>query len=95
MVDSSDVVVQVGLLPLEWPGDHSFPFFFFFFRYQVLDCRNPMGTRSKMVESFIRKEKSHKHLVFLLNKCDLVPTWVTVSLFLQVTPPVVVAILQY
>eukprot|EP00731_Ephydatia_muelleri_P031800 Em0023g307a len=44
---------------------------------QVLDCRNPMGTRSKMVESFIRKERGHKHLVFLLNKCDLVPTWVT------------------
>lgn len=43
-----------------------------------------MGTRSKMVESFIRKERGHKHLVFLLNKCDLVPTWVTVSLSIVV-----------
>ena len=25
----------------------------------------------------MKKEKPHKHLVFVLNKCDLVPTWVT------------------
>ncbi|KAM7293913.1 nucleolar GTP-binding protein 2 [Ixodes scapularis] len=44
---------------------------------QVLDARDPMGTRSKFIENFMRKEKPHKHLVFVLNKCDLVPTWVT------------------
>lgn len=49
---------------------------------QVLDARDPMGTRSKHIETFLKKEKQHKHLIFVLNKCDLVPTWVTVSLFL-------------
>jgi len=28
----------------------------------------------------MKKEKPHKHLVLLVNKCDLVPTWVTVSM---------------
>jgi len=44
---------------------------------QVLDARDPMGTRSSMVEDYIKKEKQHKHLLFVLNKVDLVPTWVT------------------
>lgn len=44
---------------------------------QVLDVRDPEGTRSPFIERFMRKEKPHKHLVFVLNKCDLVPTWVT------------------
>lgn len=44
---------------------------------QVLDARDPMGTRSKYIEEFLRKEKPHKHLFFILNKVDLVPTWVT------------------
>ena len=46
---------------------------------QVLDARNPDGTRCKQVEQFIKKEKSHKHIIFVLNKCDLVPTWITVG----------------
>ena len=46
---------------------------------QVLDCRDPMGTRSKHIEEYLRKEKPHKHLILVLNKCDLVPTWLTVS----------------
>lgn len=46
---------------------------------QVLDARNPDGTRCKQVEQYIKKEKQHKHLIFVLNKCDLVPTWITVS----------------
>jgi nuclear GTP-binding protein len=45
---------------------------------QVLDARNPLGTRCKQVEQYIKKEKSHKHIIFVLNKCDLVPTWITV-----------------
>nr|XP_058969591.1 nucleolar GTP-binding protein 2-like [Pocillopora verrucosa] len=44
---------------------------------EVLDARDPMGTRSSHIESFMKKEKQHKHLIFVLNKCDLVPTWVT------------------
>jgi len=44
---------------------------------QVLDARDPLGTRSSMVEEYIKKEKQHKHLLFVLNKVDLVPTWVT------------------
>ena len=43
----------------------------------VLDSRDPMGTRCRAVENHLRKECPHKHLIFLLNKCDLVPTWVT------------------
>ncbi|XP_035018919.1 nucleolar GTP-binding protein 2 [Hippoglossus stenolepis] len=44
---------------------------------QVLDARDPMGTRSKSIESYMNKEKQWKHLIFVLNKCDLIPTWVT------------------
>lgn len=48
---------------------------------EVVDVRNPMGTRCRHVEEFLRKEKPHKHLVLVLNKVDLVPTWVTVRIF--------------
>ncbi|XP_028675638.2 nucleolar GTP-binding protein 2 [Erpetoichthys calabaricus] len=44
---------------------------------QVLDARDPMGTRSRSIETYLQKEKPWKHLIFVLNKCDLVPTWVT------------------
>ncbi|XP_072275684.1 nucleolar GTP-binding protein 2 [Pyxicephalus adspersus] len=44
---------------------------------QVLDARDPMGTRSPHIEAYIKKEKPWKHLLFVLNKCDLVPTWAT------------------
>lgn len=46
---------------------------------QVLDARDPMGTRSKTIEAYLKKEKPWKHLIFVLNKCDLIPTWVTVK----------------
>lgn len=45
----------------------------------MLDARDPMGTRSKSIETYLKKEKPWKHLIFVLNKCDLIPTWVTVS----------------
>lgn len=45
----------------------------------VLDARDPMGTLCESVLEFIRKEKSHKQVVLVINKCDLVPNWVTVS----------------
>lgn len=44
---------------------------------QVLDARDPTGTRSKSIESYLKKEKPWKNLIFVLNKCDLIPTWVT------------------
>lgn len=46
----------------------------------VLDARDPMGTRCRSVEKYIREEAPHKHLLFLLNKCDLVPTSVAVCI---------------
>lgn len=45
----------------------------------VLDARDPMGTRCKSVEEYMKKETPHKHLIFVLNKCDLVPTWVAAA----------------
>jgi len=44
---------------------------------QVLDARDPEGTRCRFLERHIRKNARHKHLILLLNKCDLVPAWVT------------------
>jgi nuclear GTP-binding protein len=43
----------------------------------VLDARDPLGTRIPLVEDMLRREHPHKHLAFVLNKCDLVPKWVT------------------
>ena len=45
----------------------------------VLDARDPLGTRCRSVEKYIREEAPHKHLIFVLNKCDLVPTGVAVG----------------
>lgn len=45
----------------------------------VLDARDPMGTRSFYVENFIKKNAPHKHIIFILNKSDLIPTWATVN----------------
>jgi nuclear GTP-binding protein len=44
----------------------------------VLDARDPLGTRCRAVEKYLKEEAPHKHLVFVLNKCDLVPTGVAV-----------------
>ncbi|RXG43522.1 hypothetical protein VDGE_01108 [Verticillium dahliae] len=42
----------------------------------VLDARDPLGTRCLSVEKYLREEAPHKHLIFVLNKTDLVPTTV-------------------
>jgi nuclear GTP-binding protein len=42
----------------------------------VIDARNVPGTRCTVIERHIRDNASHKHLVFVLNKIDLVPNWV-------------------
>lgn len=61
----------------------------------VLDARDPDGTRCRSVEKYIRTEAPHKHLVFVLNKVDLVPSKVAVSpsplhpLFILPIPPCV------
>ena len=45
----------------------------------VLDARDPLGTRCRAIEKYLKEEAPHKHLVFVLNKCDLVPTAVAVG----------------
>lgn len=52
----------------------------------VLDARDPLGTRCRSVEKYLKEEAPHKHLIFVLNKCDLVPASVAVSLTLQLHP---------
>lgn len=44
---------------------------------EVVDARNVPGTRSIHIENHIKKKNTHKHLIIVLNKCDLVPAWVT------------------
>eukprot|EP01087_Luapelamoeba_hula_P019073 TRINITY_DN626_c0_g1_i1.p1 TRINITY_DN626_c0_g1~~TRINITY_DN626_c0_g1_i1.p1 ORF type:complete len:769 (-),score=191.50 TRINITY_DN626_c0_g1_i1:137-2443(-) len=44
---------------------------------QVLDARDPMGTRCAHIEKTLKKNSPHKHLIFVLNKCDLIPVWAT------------------
>lgn len=44
---------------------------------EVLDARDPNGTRCYHIEEHLKKNCPQKHLVLILNKCDLVPTWVT------------------
>ena len=42
----------------------------------IIDARNVPGTRCTMIERHIRDNAPHKHLIFVLNKIDLVPNWV-------------------
>lgn len=42
----------------------------------VIDARNVPGTRCTMIERHVAKNAKHKHLIFVLNKIDLVPNWV-------------------
>ena len=43
----------------------------------ILDARDPNGTRCYHVEKHLTSNKKFKHLIFVLNKTDLVPTSVT------------------
>ena len=39
---------------------------------QVLDARDPEGTRCRRIENELKqKDRSHKHMIIVLNKCDL------------------------
>lgn len=42
---------------------------------EVLDARDPQGTRCTHLENYIKKEKPNKKVILLLNKCDLIPSW--------------------
>jgi len=42
---------------------------------EVIDARDPMGTRNLVFEREFRKQHPHKKLVLLMNKCDLIPAW--------------------
>ena len=44
---------------------------------EILDARDPLGTRTKHVEEYMKRNCPHKHIVFILNKCDLIPTRIT------------------
>lgn len=52
----------------------------------VLDARDPVGTRCRSVEKYLKEEAPHKHLIFVLNKCDLVPTSIAVSVWFSFAP---------
>jgi nuclear GTP-binding protein len=49
----------------------------------ILDARDPIGTMCQSVLDYISKEKAHKQVVLIINKCDLVPNWVTVSEYIS------------
>jgi nuclear GTP-binding protein len=44
---------------------------------QIVDARNVPGTRCQHIEKHIKNNASHKHMIIVINKCDLVPNWVT------------------
>ncbi|KAL1749232.1 NUC091 domain-containing protein [Schizophyllum fasciatum] len=52
----------------------------------ILDARDPLGTMCESILEFIKKEKSHKQVVLVINKCDLVPNWVTARYIQHLTP---------
>lgn len=45
----------------------------------VLDARNPLGTKCIHAEEAIKQKSQFKHIVYILNKIDLVPKEVTVK----------------
>ncbi|KIM47709.1 hypothetical protein M413DRAFT_62972 [Hebeloma cylindrosporum] len=52
----------------------------------ILDARDPLGTMCESVLETIKKEKAHKQVVLVINKCDLVPNWVTARYVQHLTP---------
>lgn len=38
----------------------------------MIDARDPLGTRCRFLEQHLKKNARHKHMILLLNKCDLV-----------------------
>ncbi|KAF8554340.1 NGP1NT-domain-containing protein [Imleria badia] len=52
----------------------------------ILDARDPLGTMCESVLEYLKKEKAHKQVVLVINKCDLVPNWVTARYIQHLTP---------
>ncbi|KAJ7229196.1 NUC091 domain-containing protein [Mycena pura] len=52
----------------------------------ILDARDPLGTMCESILEYIKKEKAHKQVVLVINKCDLVPNWVTARYIQHLTP---------
>ncbi|KAG9042702.1 GTPase required for pre-60S ribosomal subunit nuclear export and maturation [Tulasnella sp. UAMH 9824] len=52
----------------------------------VFDARDPLGTLCQSVIDYVKKEKSHKQVVYLINKVDLVPGWVAQRYISYLTP---------
>ncbi|KII94304.1 hypothetical protein PLICRDRAFT_27172 [Plicaturopsis crispa FD-325 SS-3] len=52
----------------------------------ILDARDPLGTMCQSVLDYMKKEKAHKQVVLVINKCDLVPNWVTARYIQHLTP---------
>lgn len=42
----------------------------------VLDARDPIGTTCRSIHDYLKNDAPHKHLIYVLNKCDLVPSGV-------------------
>lgn len=49
------------------------------FILQVLDARDPMGTRCYHLEKHLKENCKHKHLVFLLNKVSTTLQYIPVQ----------------
>ncbi|KJP89776.1 hypothetical protein AK88_00484 [Plasmodium fragile] len=41
---------------------------------EVLDARDPIGTRCRRLEENLKKDRPNKHIILIMNKVDLVPT---------------------
>ncbi|TRY67627.1 hypothetical protein TCAL_11124 [Tigriopus californicus] len=44
---------------------------------EVIDARDPLGTRSYQIEQYLKKDKPTKQLILLMTKIDLIPPWLT------------------
>ena len=42
----------------------------------VIDARNVPGTKNEHIAKHLANNAKHKHLIYVLNKIDLVPNWV-------------------
>ncbi|KAI5885467.1 NGP1NT-domain-containing protein [Schizophyllum commune H4-8] len=54
--------------------------------YKVIDFSDVILHVLDARDWFIKKEKAHKQVVLVINKCDLVPNWVTARYIQHLTP---------
>ncbi len=63
--------------------------------FQILDARNPNGTRNEKLEEFIQKNTPNKKIFLVINKIDLIPKQVLtdwIAYFRKTTPYTVFAL---